>query len=312
MGLIDRLFGRKTTTPGLHAKPAGQPTPASIEPAPQSSALRPPKCPANPGRMVVGKVAFATGERSWTESFDLIRITADVLRDRGHEAVGHETWLELRPSGFILQPLLVEIQPLEQGGVRTLTTIDVHHVQLIKEGLFEYQHSTGDDVVGSLTKGFESWESVDLPVLLDALRPKPEKCALWEMVLPAKERVPARTRRAVLGGVAYFAEDPPEAGGVGCDETAQEDCEHPFCTCCFLTRNFEAFRSQIEGDGCFGIRFYAMRDKDGTAAADCRINGEDYEPGMEALRSYVATWPGAGLEFRKQYVLLHTIPVAES
>jgi hypothetical protein len=43
-----------------------------------------------------------------------------------------------------------------------------------------------------------------------------------------------------------------------------------------------------------------MRDEDGTPGADCRINGEDYESGMEALRSYVATWPEAGLEFRKQ------------
>ncbi len=36
------------------------------------------------------------------------------------------------------------------------------------------------------------------------------------------------------------------------------------------------------------------------------VNGEDYEPGMESLRSYVGTWPGAGIEFRKQYVFIHT------
>ncbi len=49
-----------------------------------------------------------------------------------------------------------------------------------------------------------------------------------------------------------------------------------------------------------------MRDESGAPGADCRINGEDYEPGMEALRAYVATWPGAGVEYRKQYVFLHT------
>jgi hypothetical protein len=293
MKIFDRLFGRKTTEPRLAAPPADGP----------------PKCPANPGISTGGRVAFTNGERRWTESFDLIRIAADVLRGRGHEVVEHAAWLELRPSGFVLQPLVVEIQPLEKG-VRTATTMDVRHPDLIENGLFEYQHSTGDDVAESLRKGLEGWESVDLPVLIDALRRKPEKCTLWEMTFPAKDGMPARVRRAVLGNVLYFAEHPPAAGGEGGDENARTDDEHSFCNCCFLTRNFEAFRSQIEGDGCFGIRFYATRNKDGAPAADCRINGEDYEPGMGALRSYVATWPEAGFEFRKQYVFIHTAAAA--
>ena len=55
------------------------------------------------------------------------------------------------------------------------------------------------------------------------------------------------------------------------------------------------------------VGFEERRDQDGTAGADCRINGEDYEPGMAALRAYVATWPGRGFEFRKQYVFIHTL-----
>jgi hypothetical protein len=208
-----------------------------------------PRCPGNPGRTVSGDVAFTNGDRRWTESFHLVRIAVGVLRNRGHEVVEHDAWLELRPSGLVLQPLLVEIQLLEKGGVHTLTTIDVRHPELIKEGLFEYQHSTGDQVVESLTKGFESWESVDLPVLLDALRPKPEKCSLWVMTFPEKDGRPARVRRAVLGSVAYFAAQPSTAGGPGCDAEAAGEGEHPFCNCCFLTRNFEAFREQLEGDG---------------------------------------------------------------
>lgn len=311
-GIINRLFGGKIAKLGLDAQPAGQPAPTSIERGAKSTAPQPPKCPGNPGMTVNGKIAFTNGERCWTESFHLSRIAAGVLRDRGHEVVEHEIWLELRPSGFILQPLLVEARPLERGGVQTVTTIDVRHAELIKDGLFEYQHSTGDDLTESLTKGLESWESVDLPVLLDALRPKPEKCTLWVMTFPAKDGALARTRRAVLGNVTCFAQHPPAPNEAECNESAQEECEHPFCNCCFLTRNFEVFRSQIESDGCFGIRFYALRDKDGTPGADCRINGEDYEPGMEALRSYVATWPWAGFEFRKQYVFLHTTLLADS
>lgn len=123
---------------------------------------------------------------------------------------------------------------------------------------------------------------------------------------PAKDDRPARTRRAVLGSLACFAPQPRRAEAGEGNEGPRDDGQHDFCTCCFLTRNFEAFRAQIEGDGYFGIRFYAMRDQDGAPGADCRINGEDYEPGMAALRSYVDTWPGSGFEFRKQYVFVFT------
>jgi len=294
VGVIDWLFGKKTTPPG----PASPGAPIA------RAASKPPKCPGNPGVTAAGRIAFSNSERTWTEEFQLVPIVAGVLRSRGHEVVQHESWLELRQSGFVLQPLIVQLEPLDKGGVRTVTTMDVRHADLITDGLFKYQHATGDDVVKSLAQGFESWESIDLPVLLDALRARPEKCTLWEMNFPAKDGLPARVRRAVLGSVACYAANPPPA-----DKTADESaggCEHAFCNCCFLTRNFEAFRAQLEGDGCVGIRFYAMRDEDGTPAADCRINGEDYEPGMQALRCYVATWPGHGFEFRKQYVLLHT------
>ena len=46
---------------------------------------------------------------------------------------------------------------------------------------------------------------------------------------------------------------------------------------------------------------------EGVPAADCRVNGEDWEKGMQALREYARTWPAAGYEFRKQYVVLQSI-----
>ena len=63
----------------------------------------------------------------------------------------------------------------------------------------------------------------------------------------------------------------------------------------------------MEDTGFFGIRFFAVRDEQGVTEADCRVNGEDWAVGAEALRKYAATWPGAGYEFRKQYVILHTL-----
>lgn len=68
-----------------------------------------------------------------------------------------------------------------------------------------------------------------------------------------------------------------------------------------------AFKELIEGDGFYGLRLFAARNAEGTPEADCRVNGEDWEIGAQALREYAGTWPSAGYEFRKQYVVLQSI-----
>jgi hypothetical protein len=52
-----------------------------------------------------------------------------------------------------------------------------------------------------------------------------------------------------------------------------------------------------------------MRDEHGQASADCRVNGQEFEPGKQALRNYVKTWPPRGVEFRKQYVIIQSRPI---
>src|SRR5262245_57388431 len=116
----------------------------------------PPICPSNSSGMgTAGKVAFANGERSWEEQFDLVSQATAAFKSADHPVTAHKTWLVHSESGFTIQPLLAELQPLEKGGVRTVTTIQVNHPKLIPAGVFEYQHSTGDNIVDSLTKGFD-------------------------------------------------------------------------------------------------------------------------------------------------------------
>jgi hypothetical protein len=303
MSLFDWLFGRGAAPSKQDAALSREPAPAAAPRPAGGETGAPTKCAGNPGRTRGGRITFENGAPP--VAFDLVQLTAEVLRAGGHEVVAHETWLELRPSGFVLLPLLVDLQ-LRENGVSSLTTMDVRHATLIPDGLFEYQHSTGDTVVDSLRKGIEDWSRIDLPVLLDALRPKPQTCSMWEMTFPAQDGAPARLRRAVLGSVSYYAAKPPVPAPTAAASGEACETEHSFCTCCLLTRNFEAFRAQLEGNETLGIRLYAMRGQDGQPGADCRINGEDYEPGIASLRAYVATWPQAGFEFRKQYVLLYT------
>ena len=272
----------------------------------------PPLCKSNPGICVEGKVAFARADRSWTEEFNTVTLAASALQGRGFAVRAEKTWLVHEASGFILLPQLVELQPLDDGGVRTVTTIQTNHSELAPDGLFEYQHSTGDNAADSIRKGFDQWAQVDFPPLIDALRPKPQTCTMLEMTFPAKDGAPPRVRRAILGPIMHYMASPSagnEDSTRAADAPAHEDAgdAHPFCPCCLLTRSFQTFRELIEGDGFYGLRLYAMRDAEGAPLADCRVNGDDWEKGAQALRDYVRTWPEAGVEFRKQYVVLHSV-----
>jgi hypothetical protein len=267
---------------------------------------------SNPGKGAAGEVAFSSAERSWSEHYNLVPLLASVLGERGHQVQSEKSWLVHQDSGFIVLPQVVQLQLLDKVGVRTTTTIQVNHSALVPDGVFEYQHSTGNNVEDSVRKGFEQWAQTDLVALLEALQPKPEICTTLEMTFPEKDRKPAYSRRAVLGPVAHFVENPQ----IYAEQKTQDNrgdvqgerCEsHEFCPCCLLTNSFEAFRELIEASGFYGLRLFAARDEKGVPQADCRVNGNDWEKGAEALRKYVTTWPAAGFEFRKQYVVLHSV-----
>lgn len=257
-------------------------------------------CDGNPGIGAEARVAFSDGNRSWTERGDVLRLMERALRELGHETVREKGWLEHRESGFTILPQFVAVEPLEGGGVRSVTTVQVNHPTLVPEGAFEYQHSAGGNVEEAIAQGFSQWVQTDWVTLADALRPMPQDCMLWEMTLPAADARSETVRRAIMGPVAHLQENPwpGEAGGEG--------EEHGFCPCCLITKSFETFKTLLEGDRFYGIRLFALRDNDGETQADCRVNGEDWEPGAAALREYAKTWPGAGFEFRKQYVVMYT------
>ena len=266
---------------------------------------------SNPGIGVSGKVAFSNAERNWTERFDVVASLASVLKEEGHAIQKEESWLVHKDSGFILIPQLASFQPSDKGGVRTTTTIQTHHPALVPDGVFEYQHSNGDSIVDSIRNGFDQWTQTDLVTLVDALLPKPKTCTTLNMTFPEKEGKPAYSRRAVLGPVAHFVQNPQihakrEPGSTG--NVLGNQCEsHEFCPCCLLSNSIETFKELIEGAGFYALRLFASRDGNETPQADCRVNGEDWEKGADALRKYVTTWPGTGIEFRKQSAVLHTV-----
>lgn len=271
--------------------------------------IAPTPCLTNPGITTGGHVAFVRGDKKWEEDFDLIDIATSVLKERGDSVKQEKAWLVHVASQFTLLPKLVTFQPLDEGGVRTTTTVQVNHPVLAPNGLFEYQHSTGDTMANSIRKGIEQWAQVDFVPLLEALQPQPATCTTLKMSIPAEDGNPPRVRRAVLGPVMHYMQKPPADDTVKGGQKASEgeNDEHPFCSCCLLTHSFEVFKPLFQGDRFYGLRLFAARGEDGTPQADCRVNGDDFEPGAQALREYVKTWPQAGYEFRKQYLVFQNL-----
>ncbi len=262
-------------------------------------------CKGNPGRGTTVKVGFARGDQNWSEEADLIELTARVLEARGFSMMKRNGWLEDSQSGMIVLPQMMGgVHPTDRGGVRTTTTVQVHHAEIFPQGVFEYQHSWGSNTADSIRKGLDQWAATDWAALMDAVRTKPRECTSLRFSYPAKEGGPALFRQAVLGPVSHFREKTAAQN--------EKKEEHSFCPCCLLTRSLKAFEGLLQRDAFFGLRLFASRDGEGKEQADCRVNGEDWPQGAEALREYVKTWDeDCGFEFRKQYVVLQTVAPSE-
>lgn len=250
--------------------------------------------PGNPGDISTFAINFEKGEESWDEQIDLTELLLAALQERDIPATRDEAWLRTG-DGFWLLPQLVSAQLSEDGNMRTSTTIQAWHPELAPEGVFEYQHSiSNEDAVSAFRRGFSQWAATDAVALRDSASDEPD-CPCMIMEFPADDGGASLRRRVVLGPVAHYAESPAPA----------QDDEHPFCPCCLFTNSLDAFHGILRDGGYAAIRLYAARDANGEISADCRVNGEDYPAGQQALAEYVGTWPQRGFEFRKQLVIAH-------
>jgi hypothetical protein len=253
---------------------------------------------ANPGQHVRVSVNFSNAERTWTEPVDVLKSMSAVLESGSYSHSVRASWIEL-DSGFIIQPRFLSLRPVAKGGAQTVTTVEVSHPGGIPSGIFEFQHSAGDDAGQSITKGFETWMQCDLPVFLDSMEHKPKHCTLLEFEMPGTETTGPRKRRIVLGPVAHLVTRSAEK---------PKDEKHPFCPCCLFTNTVAVLKQRVSDDQFYGIRFFATRNPDGAPEADCRLNGEGWQPGKAALIAYVDSWPDLGFEFRKQFVIVQNQP----
>lgn len=261
----------------------------------RSKTAKPSISKTNPGDGSTFKIGVANGQKTWEEKVDLVISLSGVLQSQKIEHKTREGWLELE-SGFTLQPQIVSIEPLENGSVQSTTTIEVGHQKLIPHGLYEYQHATGDNPIDAVSQGFRYWIDTDLIVLLDSLNKELIHCNPLKKTFH-DPKLGAYERRIVLGPTAHFVTNTADL----------ENNEHPFCPCCLFMNSAEAFGRHLESKEFFGVRLFGMREDDGSIDADCRINGEDFAPGREALIKYVKTWPDRGFEFRKQYVCIQAV-----
>lgn len=251
---------------------------------------------------VAGEVTVRHGGTSRTEAFDAAETLDRVLHQREFLFSRDGDRFTLAGSGLELAPIVLGVHPMPDGRCQTVSTVTVRHPTLIPDGLFEYQHSKGRFVAGGLATGFGEWIETDLVVLVEAVTGELDSCTAVDLIVPAMAAGQrAWARRMFVGPVdvrfSSAAGGPPK-------QPRSDGAAHGPST--LLLRSAETFVDQIESDATFGIRFYAMRQADGSAGADCRVNGEEFEPGKAAARRYVKTWPGRGSQAQKQYVVIRS------
>lgn len=227
---------------------------------------------------------------------DLIRLFAEGMEARGYAVARHESRLEHPESGIEIHPHALEPIPYPPS-VRTIVVVAVHHPRFPSAGIVEFQHAVHDTEIEAIRRGIDQWLQMDFIVLLDSLRDRPERCQMLQWDWP--DDPSRKSRRALLGPIGHMIQYP---------ERVPKDADHPYCPCCLLTNSLRAFLTHLQTDALYGIRLLASRDDDGFTEADCRINGAEWEAGKEALRAYAKTWPPAGIEMRKQYVVLQSAP----
>ena len=239
--------------------------------------------PANPGIGSVANWTFSNGQRTWQEPMNLLITLEQLLNERGRKVRVEGGIVVDLEAQLSLRPLLSSMQPA-QNGARTSTTIEIKHPTRILSPVFEYQHSAGSNLEESLGAGFRQWYDSDFVTLVDGMREQADDC----MEMSAGER------RITLGPLIHGRQldIPPD------------DCDHPPCPCCLFNRTRDAYESLITASGFYALRLYAALDQHGRPIADCRLNGEDYPAGKKALIEYARTWKRAGVESRKQYVLI--------
>ena len=215
-------------------------------------------------------------------------------------------------DGLQLMPHMVSMAAQSDGSWRTSTVVEVYHPQ-IKDLIFEYQHSAGSSQLASLHEGFNNWARMDLVTLRDAIQPELERPSLG---LGYTDETTGENyqRQVVLGPTGHYRQQPAEEithsqqDHVSDDADSEDGEQHDFCPCCLFTNSMEAFTDLLKGREFLGVRLYAARDAQGEISADCRVNGEDYPAALPYLQAYAQSWPQAGLEFRKQYVVIRNQP----
>ena len=252
--------------------------------------------------VVAGEVTFARHGTARVEPFDAVDSLMRALDRREFLYDRHGDRLRLAASGLEVAPVVLAIHQLNDGTCQTVSSVAVGHPTVITDGMFEFQHAHGRLVAAALATGFAEWIDSDLDVLVEAVTDAPDRCTTLDLVVPATADGPARVRRAFVGPV-----DVRFSSTTGHRPKLPSPDGPLHGPSLVIVGAPNAFGPVIDRDATVGIRLTAVRRADGSAAADCRVNGRDFDPGRAALREHVRTWPGRTPEVRKQYVVIRSV-----
>ncbi|MBK8283728.1 MAG: hypothetical protein IPK97_01960 [Ahniella sp.] len=220
---------------------------------------------------------------------DVVAILAQALQAAG---VGVRVYSDyvLAANGVAIVAKLVEAHE-GPTGVMTHTQTICTHSTFYPDVLTEFQFMQATSVEQAIRLGFDAWVAFDWPVINDALKAEPERCA--EII---QETEGNGVRRILLGDVNVTQ---PAGAEPAMDANGHEVCPH----CLLRSCGSEFLEQTLRGKGASGIRLFAGNFRDDQIKVDCRVGGIEQPEVQKIMAAYPASWPGVSWQMRKQYLI---------
>lgn len=185
-----------------------------------------------------------------------------------------------------------------KGNIHARLIIKTRHEGLFPDGIFEFAYGGGTDMESAIIDAAYRWIQSDFNTIHDLL------CTAKEHNHDGNKAdvVSMTPQGEVLGWEIVFGP---------LISTTIEGVKQKISQDEIFWRLFDVITEDLLGEkGIYPIKFFAIQNEKNEIDADCRLNGQDWQKGREALLEYIREWNLKDIfHWRKQYVIVVNRPI---
>lgn len=211
--------------------------------------------------------------------------------------------IEINPDTFVFTPLeltiggtMSQVEELRENVKAARLSITLDH-RLFPGPIFEFVYGWGSSTKVATINAFERWIDSDFPVIHDFLADhKLENGHTSEVKIASNsgETGEQISWKGIIGPLLIF-----KGGEVVYDQENRNEIIKPL---------FEAITGDFLGRrGMYPIRCFMSKNSDQQIEVDCRVNGEEWKRGYDALVECCQRWEVQDYLFWKQYLLIYSL-----